>query len=347
MPVFRAAYQTPIQYYWNSLFRPAIPDTRTADQMLFEENITEAQWRQIYAYHGWKDADMDAWFKTMWREPSILILRAMAADPDTDPEWIRKKLREQGYVGDDAQAILDYGKRSQLKDERTAMAAQIGYDLVDGVISYDEARADLLALKFSPDEVEYRLSKAYLIIQRNERRAAAAHAKEMAKAAEKAAEEAEREAAKAETLAAKKVKKLSESDYDKELELGLTTPERYIADIMSIGYPEDLARRKYALQVTPKPISAEELERRRRLVQTRISRTRRRYDFVIARHDLQTGFLSDTIEYLSSLEKPPFTRIATLQAQLLKAADEKDLILQERDAEISELEAELKLVQAG
>jgi hypothetical protein len=66
---------------------------------------------------------------------------------------------------------------------------------------------------------------------------------------------------------------------------------------------------------------------------------------VIARHDLQTGFLADIIEYLSSLEKPPATRIATLQAQLVKAADEKALIIAERDAELAELEAELKLVQ--
>jgi hypothetical protein len=162
----------------------------------------------------------------------------------------------------------------------------------------------------------------------------------MAKAAEKAAEEAAKEAAKTEALAAKKVKKLSESDYDRELALGLTTPERYIADLMSLGYPEDLARRKYLIEITPRPISAAELERRRNLIDAKIAKTKRRYDFVIARHDLQTCFLADTIEYLSSLEKPPATRIATLQAQLLKAADEKALIIAERDAELAELQAE-------
>jgi hypothetical protein len=347
MPIFSAAYSMPIQYYYNAMFRPRIPDTRTADQMFFEENITEPQWRQIYRYQGWKEGDIDAWYKTMWREPSILVLRVMAADPDTDPAWVLKKLRELGYIGEDAEAIMAYGKRQQLKDERTAMAAQIQYDLVDGAISYDEARADLLALKFSPEEVEYRLSKAYLIISRNERRAAAKLASDLAKASDKARVAAEEQARTEAALAAKKVKKLSESDYNLELELGLTTPERYIADMMSIGYPEDLAKRKYALQITPRPISAAELERRRNLIETRISRTRRRYDFVIARHDLQTGFLADTIEYLSSLEKPPFTRIATLQAQLAKAADEKALILAERDAELAELEAELKAVVGG
>jgi hypothetical protein len=67
----------------------------------------------------------------------------------------------------------------------------------------------------------------------------------------------------------------------------------------------------------------------------------------IARHDLNTGLISDMIDYLSSLEKPPTTRIEMLRMQLTKAAEEKQLLLQERDQELAELENELKLVQAG
>lgn len=325
MPIFSAAYEQPIRFYYNSIFRPAIPDTRTADQMLFEEHITEAEWRQIYAYHGWKEQHIDAWFKTMWREPSILVLRAMAADPDTDPAWILKKMREQGYVGEDAQAIIDYGKRQQVKDERTALATQINTDLVDGAISYDEARADLAALKFTDQEIEYRLSKAYMMIVRNDRRAAA-------------------KAAKKEPP---KVKGMSESDLDKELELGLRAPEQYIADIQGLGYPEDVARRKLALEMTPKPVSTEEIERRKRIAQNKIANAKRRYDMQIARQDLQIGMISDIIDYLSGLEKPPATRIETLKAELTKAAGEKQLIIQARDEELAELQTELNLVQAG
>ena len=68
---------------------------------------------------------------------------------------------------------------------------------------------------------------------------------------------------------------------------------------------------------------------------------------LIARHDLQTGLIADTIDYLSSLEKPPDVRIASLILQLNKAADEKQLILEERDAEIADLQTELSLIQAG
>jgi len=325
MPIFSAAYQQPIQYYYNAMFRPRIPDTRTADQMLFEENMTEAEWRQIYRYWGWKEQHIDAWFKTMFREPSQLILRSMSADPDTDPEWLRKKYREIGFIGEDLEAMIAYGKRQAVSDERNALATAELTDFVDRVIDEATFRADLAALKFGPAEIEYRVAKAQLFIDRNARKAAAAAAK----------------------APKPKAKFLSESDLDRELELGLRSPDQYVQDLMRLDYTEDVARRKLALETTPRPVSAAELERRRRLIEARISRTRRRYDFVIARHDLQTGFLADTIEYLSSLEKPPVTRIATLQAQLSKAADEKTLILQERDTELAELEAELQLVQAA
>lgn len=324
-PIINAAYGSPVRYYYNSVFRPFIPDTRTADQMLFEENITEAQWRQIYAYHGWKEQDIDAWFKTMFREPSQLILRSMSADPDTSPEWLRKKYREIGFIGEDLEAMIDYGKRQAVRDERLALATADLTDFVDGVIGEAVFRADLIALKFSPAEIDYRVAKAYIFIDRNVRKAAIAAAK----------------------VKPPKPKFLSESDLEREFELGLITPEKFISDMQQLDFSADVAERKYRLLITPQPVTVLELERRRRLLETRISRTRRRYDFVIARQDLQTGFLADTIEYLSSLEKPPEIRIATMTAQLMKAADEKALILQERDVELAELEGELKLVQAA
>jgi len=325
MPIFTAAYSLPIQYYYNAMFRPRIPDTRTADQMLFEEHITEAEWRQIYRYQGWKEPHIDAWFKTMWREPSPLILRYMASEPDVPEEWVRKKLKELGFIGEDQDAIINYGRTQRVKDERSALATADLNDFVDGVIDEAIFRADLTALKFSPEEIEYRVAKAKLFIERNARKAAIA----------------------AEKAKPARMKFMSESDLERELELGLITPDQFISDMQRIDFPEDVARRKYRLLVTPQPLSPEEIERRRRLIEARITRTRRRYDFVIARHDLQTGFLADTIEYLSGLEKPPATRIATLQAQLALAADEKALIIQERDAEIAELEAELSAIGAG
>jgi hypothetical protein len=347
MPIFNAAYSTPIQYYYNAAFRPSIPSTGLADQMLFEDHVSEAEWRQIYRYHGWKEPHIDAWFKTMWREPSLLVLRYMASEPDVPEDWVRKKLREGGLIGEDQDAIVNYGRTQRVKDERNALAAADLTDLVDGAIDEATFRADLAMLKFSPEEIEYRTAKARLFVDRNVRKAALAHAKEMAKAADKAAEEAETESKKAAALAAKKEKKLTESDLDKELELGLRTPTQYVYDLTQLGYPEDVARRKLALETTPKPVDPAELERRRRLVESRIAATKRRFDIALARHDLNVGFMADTAEYLSSLEKPPEVRIVTLQAQIFKAAEEKALIIRQRDEELAALESELGLVQAG
>lgn len=324
-PIFSAAYEQPIRFYYNSIYRPAIPDTRTADQMLFEENITYEQWRQIYAYHGWKDEHIDAWYKTMFVEPNQRTVLSMLEDPDIPQEWIIKKLRELGFNQDDIAVMLQYGARRVLSDERKALAAQTEKDFVEGVIDEAEMQADLEALKFTPMEISYRIAKAQMIKARNERR----------------------EALKAKQYETVRPKRMSESDLEKEVLLGLRTPDQFISDMQTIGYSEDLARRKLALLMTPKPLDPRELERRKSIIEARIARTKRRYDMQIARHDLQTGLISDMIDYLSSLEKPPVTRIETLRLQLTKAAEEKQLLLQERDQELSELENELKLVQAG
>ena len=318
MPIFNAAYSQPIQYYYNAMYRPRIPDTRTADQMLFEENISEAEWRQIYRYNGWKEQHIDAWFKTMWREPSLLVLRNLVLDPDVNEEWVRKKMREGGLIGEDADAIISYGKRQSLKDERSAMATQVQTDFIDGVIIEADARADLAALKFTPGEIDYRIARCTLIIARNERRAVL-----------------------------KAAKNLTEADLKQEAALGLRTHDQFSADMQTIGFSAAIAERKYALIITSKPLDPREIERRRTVIQDRIVKTKRRFDMLIARHDLQTGLIADMIDYLSGLEKPPETRIASLILQLNKAADEKQLILGERDAELADLQAELSLIQAG
>jgi SOS response regulatory protein OraA/RecX len=325
MPIFAAAYEQPIRYHYNAVFRPMIPDPRTATEMFWHGAISEDQWRRTHAYHGWKDADIDAWFRSFWTHPSQRLLLNLLGDPDVPESWIRKKLGEEGFDAEDVDQLINYGKRQVTKDERTALATQINTDLVDGVISEDEARADLQALKFTTEEIDYRIAKANVIVARNERRA-------------------EIQAKKKEPA---KVKGMSEADLDKELELGLRTPEQYIVDIQGLGYPEDIARRKLALEMTPKPISTAEIERRKRIAQNKIANAKRRYDMQISRQDLQIGMISDVIDYLSSLEKPPATRIETLKAELTKAAGERQLIIQARDEELAELETELNLVMAG
>lgn len=344
MPIINAAYSTPIQYYYNSVYRPHIVDTRTADQMLFEGHIGEDQWRQVYAYQGWKPGDIEAWYKTMWNEPNQRTLITMLEDPDVPEDWIRLKLKENGFIGEDADRLIEYGHRKVISAERLALATQIEKDFVDGVINASEFAGDLGALRFTDAEIAYRVTKGQMVKDRNIRRAILKEQEEKDKAAENAAKAAKAEVDKAAAAAKIKAKKLSESDLTEEMKLGLRTPEKYIADLVASGYPEDLAKRKYAVESTSKPLTAGELERRRAVVEDRITKTRRRYEFILARHDLQTGYMADIIDYLISLEAPPETRIVMMQAQLAKAADEKQLIIRQRDEELADLEGELTLV---
>jgi len=261
------SYIIPLRYGLNYLWRPSIPSTGMADQMLFEDHITEPRWRQIYAYHGWKDADIDAWYKTMFREPSQIVLRSMSSDADTDPEWLQKKYRELGFIGDDLEAMIDYGRRQAVRDERTALATQVQTDFIDGVIIEADARSDLAALKFSPSEIDYRILKSQMIMARNARRAAL-----------------------------KAEKNLTESDLRSEVSLGLRTHDQFIADMITIGYSREIAERKYALIITPRPLTAAEIERRKTVAQDKIVKAKRRYELLLTRLDHQAGLISDEIQ---------------------------------------------------
>jgi hypothetical protein len=352
-PILAAAYSQPVRYYWNSVFRPLIVSTGQADQMLFEGNYTVAQWKQVYAYNGWKDADIDAWEKTMWREPSVLVLRAMAADPSADMPWVYKKLKENGLIGEDADAILAYGKRSALKDERNALASRIEADFRSGVLDQSEATVYLSALKFLPEEVEMKVQKVVFFINQDERAASQ----------------------KAATKRLSQLKGLNESEVEAEFQLGLSTPQQYMTSLLDLNFTEDAASRKLRLLLTPKPLSASEIARRKATINREINRTKQQYAILLARQDLNLQFYSDMIDYLSkqqgddrraviseqitsatsryrvalsrqdltitayndlieylgTLEKPPEQRIVSLYVQLEKAQGEKTIIEGQRE----------------
>jgi hypothetical protein len=167
-----ASYLAPLGYILNQTFRPRIPSTILADQMLFEGHITDAEWRDIYQKHGWKDSYIDAWARTVWREPSQRVLLNLLADPDMPEDWIRRKLKETGLRGEDQDALIAYGRRLALSDERKALITQAETDYVDGVIDEAQFRADLGALKLSTAEIDLRAEKCLLIRDRKARREA-------------------------------------------------------------------------------------------------------------------------------------------------------------------------------
>ena len=321
-PILDAAYSQPVKYYWDSVFRPAIVATGTADEMFFHNKITETYWRQVYAYHGWKEIDITNRYDSMWTKPTQRIVLSLLSDPDVPESWIRSCLAEQGVHGDDLDVLVDYGTRQYLKDERTALATVVETDYRNNVIQQAECEADLAALKFMPQEIIFKIQKVQFLIARDTRAAAL----------------------KASAIPVSKLKSLTEAEIDMEFKLGLSTPEKYVQNLMDFGFSQSAAQRKYAIAVTPKPLTSTEKTRLIDDLNAKVAKARQRYAILLAREDLNTSFYADMIDYLSSLEKPPEARIVTLQEQIIKTAGEKQLIMQQEQNELADLQGQLKVL---
>ena len=95
-----------------------------------------------------------------------------------------------------------------------------------------------------------------------------------------------------------KKRKLSEAKIAKAWELGLIGDEQYTSALIERDYTEEDAKLLLEIERTPKPITPEELERRRRAITVRINRIQRRYEMMLARVDRQTALISGEIESL-------------------------------------------------
>jgi len=158
---------TPMRQAFLRLYRSTIPSTGQADQMLFEQNITPEEWRAIYQYSGWSEERIDAWYKTMWREPAQRTLLTMLEDPEISEEWIRKKLREIGFIGEDQDILIAYKRRliqakktAGLLTEAARLVTNAKSDAVKGYITGEDLRATLKILNLPDAEIEYHVKDA-------------------------------------------------------------------------------------------------------------------------------------------------------------------------------------------
>jgi len=166
-PILVAAYGQPIRYFYNAQFRPSIPTPGQADQMLFEGHMTEPEWRQIYAYHGWKDEHISAWYKTMFREPAQRTLLTMLEDPEISEAWVRRKIQELGFSPDDIEVLIGYKRRlleakhrAVLDPEKNRLRDNAKSDLVKGYIAEADLRRTLQALGYGAAEIEFHVQDA-------------------------------------------------------------------------------------------------------------------------------------------------------------------------------------------
>lgn len=361
-----ASYITPLRWSLNSLMRPNLPPLALFDQMLFQENIDEGTWETAHRMYGWKDTHIAAWRKTMSRVPAQRTVLSLLEDPDVDLEWIRQKIRWGGFDAKDAEQLIAYGKRRVLSDERKALIAQEEKDFVDGVVTEETFKGDLAELHITTGEIEYRAQKCKMMIARNERRLRA-EAERATQRPLKGPTETDLERGvelglvnRSQFVAGILSNQFSQQAAELKYNLLVTPRPLTTAEIerRRRAATVDLNRAKLRYEAMVKRqdnhigIVAGDLEGAQKLMKETLD--------VI---DLEISALTEQAALLPPEERDPVNlkiskererrevivaretaRIDRLKKELASAQDDKALILRERDAELKELEEEIKRV---
>jgi len=158
---------TPLRNIYMSIFRPTIIDTRTADNMYWHGQLSEPEWREVYAFHGWREEHIDAWFRTFSADLNQRTLLTMLADPGIEESWVREKLHMLAVKPEDQDVLIAYKRRILLQTDKNRLRDNAKSDLTKGYIAEEDLRATLKALGYADDVVEFHVLDA---IQDRERK---------------------------------------------------------------------------------------------------------------------------------------------------------------------------------
>jgi len=241
--------------------------------------------------------------------------------------------------------------KNVLSDEILRMASAAEQDFVDDVIDESTFRADLKALQFTDGEIEYRVSLAIHNRERELRRSAISVAKtqyQYDKITEQqlrqqlidlhvAADRVEliitelstkKKQTTTETKPEKK-RRLTETKIATARDLGLIGDDEYVDRLISIDYTSEDATLMLQIERTPRPISAEELARRRRSIESRLNRAIRRYDLQLAKIDSEIQAIARERDDVETIAKESLDvldlQITTLEREIAEFSPD-DLI---------------------
>ena len=140
------AFGLPIRYRIGELVRQFRPSGAIADQLYFEGNITLELWRQLYRWQGWPDEYIDAWYRTMFTEPSDRILIDLFKLVKLPKDWIRSKLKERGYSAPDVDIMQQAAEEISLERLSIGRETLIITRVKEGFITSSQAHDELAAL---------------------------------------------------------------------------------------------------------------------------------------------------------------------------------------------------------
>ena len=159
--ILGASLRTPLRYWANAIFRPNLPDPRTAFSMMVKGIISKDEFVRVMKYVGgysefWIEALRKEWDYT----PSAFEVMRLADYTSLDPIWVAKKLRDLGMNETDIGYFLDAIIRRPLREEVRSLTSEILYHYIYGWMDKDTARKVLEDLKLKKEEIDLLVARA-------------------------------------------------------------------------------------------------------------------------------------------------------------------------------------------
>jgi len=304
--------------YWTAHFEPI--DLRQAYENLWRGNWTKDEF--MYALHI-KD------IHPKWREDIFNVafgppgVREMGYGYDTGlytVEDITKYRRWGGLSPEDASKAAQAMVAYRTEAEREALRREAIADYIAGLDDETRLREKLSAIGGRPEIIDLWVSRAKYRESRDVKVDLVKIVKDQfvkglmteaelrsdlttigvvpARIDVHVAEAQTRKASYVREEKAEKKKLLTEAKVAQAYDLGLIGDSQYVTRVEELGYlPED-AQLLLDIQRTPRPVTPEEVERRRKAVTAKINRIERTYERLIMRLDVRTGVTSSEIEAL-------------------------------------------------
>jgi len=188
-----------------------------------------------------------------------------------DETELRNKLAAIGGRPEIIELWVSRAMYREDRDVKVQLVSMVKDQFVKGLITEAELRSDLSAIGVVPARIDVHVAQA---VTRKGKQA------------------------REETVEKKRL--LTESKVAQAWELGLIGDSQYVSRVVDLGYTTEDAQLLLDIQRTPRPVTPEEMDRRRRSVQSRINRTRRRYELQISRLDVRTSVTAGEIEALET-----------------------------------------------
>jgi hypothetical protein len=317
--------------YWTAHYTPIALNQAYA-------NLWRGFWTETQFFEALKIADIHPrWHKDIlavaFRPPSA---RELGYGFDTGlytVEDITRYRRAAGLSPDDAAKAASALVAYRLDAEREALRREALADYIGGLDGEAELRTNLANIGGRPEMINLWVSRAKYREERDERIALIKVVKDQfvkglltedelrsslkdlgvvsSRLEIHVIESVTRKTKAAKEVTAEKKKQVTEAKLSQAWELGLVGDGVYAEDLVDRGYTREDAQMLLEILRTPKPITVEEVERRKKAITARINSTRRRYERLIRALDLRAGTVSSEINALSLEMKEVFDVIDT------------------------------------